>query len=178
MRKRYRRKRTKQRAKSVRLNQLYWLRNASDIKQYREELLAAQGGVCAITGIPLETGVLDHCHDNGRCRGVIDMQVNGLEGRYLSLFKKSRIGEKYNLTFPEFLINLGTYLQKDNSDKPLHFKLMDDKRRQVSRLTRPELIKLCEKEFDIEIDSSILVKDIVQIYMQMWVDKLEDSLKC
>lgn len=176
MRKRYRTKRTKQRAKSVRLSQHFWLRNASDIRVYREELLAAQGGVCAVTGIPLETGVLDHCHRTGQCRGVLDRQVNALEGRYLSLFKKSRLGDKYSLTFPEFLVNLGLYLQEENKPLPLHYKLMDDKRKKLSRLNKEELINLCEKEFDIKIESSTLVKEIVQEYMQMWIDQIEENL--
>jgi len=151
------------------------LRN-TDIAKYREEVLTEQKGFCAITGLPLETGVLDHTHERGcgkegACRGVLLSEVNMLEGRYLQLFQRLKLDVKYGLTFPEFLINMGTYLQKDNSKQPLHPKYMDDFRKKVKRWKKETLIKKLKEDFDIVVEEKTLVKDLVQLYVQTWVDK-------
>lgn len=176
-----RKRKSKSRAKSVRLSCDFWLRNSREIKTYREDKLKSQKGLCAITGIPLEVGVLDHTHEGGcgsegRCRSVLLSEINMLEGRYLKIFKRLKLDEKYDLTFPELLINMGTYLQKDNSEEPLHFKYMDDFRKKIKRLTKPELISKLKSDFGIPVSKELLFDDIVQIYMQNWIHKLEKEL--
>lgn len=171
-------RKSKQRSKALSLSKLHWLRNSIDVKEYREAKLKSQGGVCAITGVPLEVGCLDHVHTNGvgedgTVRGVLLSEANTLEGRYLKLFKKMKMGVKYNLTFPEFLIDMGNYLREGASSELLHFKYMDERRKAVSRLTKPAVIALLREEFKLEADSALLKVDIVQVYMQEWVDKLE-----
>lgn len=174
-----RKRKTKSRAKSVSLSRDLWLRNSSDIQKYREEKLLEQGGVCAITYIPLETGVLDHTHKDGcgkdgACRGVLLSEVNMLEGRYLQLFKRLKLDVKYGLSFPDFLISMGEYLKQDNQNSPLHFKYMDDFRKQVKRWRKDTLICKLKSDFGVEVDDKVLVKDLVQLYMQSWVDKIEE----
>ena len=45
---------------------------------YRAKLIKEQGGKCAITGLSLRKPVLDHCHGSGRCRGIIENDLNRL----------------------------------------------------------------------------------------------------
>ena len=109
--------RRKSRSKTVVLDPKFWLRNSKDIALFRENKLKAQKGKCAITGVGLKVGCLDHTHadgigTDGRCRGVLLSEVNMLEGRYLQLFKKAKLDKKYNLDFPSFLVNMGEYLMQ------------------------------------------------------------------
>ena len=50
-----------------------------DVKAYREERLAKVGGVCELCGLPLtkENAVLDHSHEHGWIRGVLQPPTNG-----------------------------------------------------------------------------------------------------
>lgn len=171
----------KGRSKGIKLSSDYWLRNSKDIQKYREQALTEQGGVCAVSGVPLVTGCLDHCHadgcnDDGKVRGVLLSEVNCLEGKYLKLFKRMKLDTKYNLTFPEFLINLGTYLQESNEDNLLHFKYMDDFRKQVKRYRKDTLLFKLKEEYGIVTEKDLLVADLVQIYIQKWVDEIENKL--
>ncbi len=174
-------KRRKGRAKGIKLSPEYWLRNSKDIQQYREQALVEQGGVCAVSKVPLITGCLDHCHkdgsgSDGKVRRVLLSEVNCLEGKYLKLFKRMKLDTKYNLTFPEFLINLGTYLQESNEDNLLHFKYMDDFRKQVKRYRKDTLLLKLKEEYDIVPEKDLLVADLVQIYIQKWVDEIEKGV--
>lgn len=180
MRKPFRRKTTKARAKSIKLNQKFWLRNASDISFYRDVKLLEQGGKCAITGIVPDNPCLDHAHASngfgkeGACRGVLDSQVNLLEGRYLQLFKKAGLDRKYNLDFPSFLINMGEYLQQDNSKAPLHKEYMESFRKKVKRWKKDHLLLRLYTDYGIEANPKLLVSDLVQMYIQKWVDNIEE----
>lgn len=55
---------------------------ASQIPDYREQLLASQGGCCALCGDAIEPGkaVLDHDHRTGHIRGVLHRGCNAMEG--------------------------------------------------------------------------------------------------
>ena len=178
MRKKVRRKP----AKKVTLDSSLWLRNSQEIRAYRIKKLKSQGSKCAISGVPLETGCLDHTHKDGAgsdgcVRGVLLSEVNMLEGKYLKLFKKMKLDTKYNLTFPEFLINMGTYLQQSNEGNLLHHKYMEDFRKEVKRWRKDTLIRKLKEDFNITVMSELLVADIVQIYMQAWVHNIEKLLK-
>lgn len=174
--------RRRKRSKSVSLDKSFWLRNSAEIQLYREAKLKQQKGVCAVSGVQLEVGTLDHTHQGGcgaegGVRGVLLSEVNTLEGKYLKLFKRMKLDTKYDLTFPEFLIALGEYLQQDNTSTPLHFKYMDDFRKSVKRWRKDTLIKKLYEDFGIEASSSDLVRDLVQLYVQSWVDFIECEIK-
>lgn len=178
MRKRIRRKRSK----SVILNPNVWVRNSEDIKIIRSHKLKLQKGKCAVTGGKIVIGVLDHAHhqgasssEDGRLRGVLDTRVNMLEGRFLKLFKRSKIEELYGITFEDFLINLGNYLKQDNSQEKFHFKYMDDFRKQVKRWGKPKLLERLESDFGIKMSSDTLVDELVQVYIQNWVYSIEEK---
>jgi hypothetical protein len=42
------------------------------------EMRAAQGGVCAICGLPMRRECVDHCHNTGRVRGLLCHRCNVL----------------------------------------------------------------------------------------------------
>jgi hypothetical protein len=55
---------------------------ASEVKQYREDLLKLQNNMCALCDEIIEDGkaVLDHDHKSGQVRGVLHRGCNALEG--------------------------------------------------------------------------------------------------
>ena len=66
---------------------------AAAVRAYRELELAAQGGLCALCGEPIETGkaVLDHDHKTGRIRGVLHRGCNALEGNITNALPRNLI---------------------------------------------------------------------------------------
>ena len=162
-------KKRKTPAKGVTLDDK-WLRNAAQVKAFREEMLTMQKGLCAITGYPIDTGCLDHCHTNGKVRGVLCSEANTLEGRFLSLFKRMKVGEKYNISFEDFLINMGTYLKQDNSEQCYHHKFMEDFRKKVNRLLKEDIRAMLLSDYGI--DSSGDKRELVQLYTQAYVNSL------
>ncbi len=186
MAKKPRRKSRKPRAKAIRLNPLFWVRNAKDITQYRDAELFEQGGKCAISGLPLtdsSKATLDHAHSasgggvDGKVRGVLETQINMMEGRYLKLFQKAKLDVKYGLTFPTFLINMGEYLLQDNSDKPYHVGYMNDLRKYISRLRKDQIESKLLIDFKIPITGKEDKGELVRLYTQAFVDLVEEKEK-
>ena len=173
-------RRRKTRSKSITLSEKIWLRNSKDIAEYRNQELEEQGGKCAVSGVKLDVGVLDHTHKDGcgkdgACRGVLLSEINMLEGRYLQLFKRLKLDTKYDLDFPTFLIKLGTYLQQDNTSAPLHFKYMDDFRKHIKRYRKDTLVSRLKSDFGVYDTDGMLVNDLVQMYVQLWVNRIEEK---
>ena len=71
----------------------------SEIKRFREELLAAQGFKCALCGETLfrEDAVLDHHHKCGWIRGVLHRGCNALLGKIENNWR--RVGVPHLGTF-------------------------------------------------------------------------------
>jgi hypothetical protein len=69
---------------------------AAAVRAYRELELAAQGGLCALCGEPIETGkaVLDHDHKTGLIRGVLHRGCNALEGTITNALPRNLITPK------------------------------------------------------------------------------------
>lgn len=172
--------RRRKRSKTITLHPEIWLRNSNDIKYERARKLEEQGGKCAVSGADITSGVLDHTHkkgigEDGRLRGVLASEVNMLEGRFLKLFQRSKIEDKYGITFDDFLISLGEYLKKDNTQEKFHFKYMDDFRKEVKRWTKPILLVRLQEDFNIKMDEKTLVSELVQVYVQNWVYEVEKN---
>lgn len=178
-------KRRKRRSKSIILDDRMWVKS-TDVKDVREEKLREQGGNCAIHGNPPEKPVLDHSHmfyeDNcdinpynepGRCRGVLESAVNMLEGRYLKLYQKARIQEKYGISFPDMLINMGEYLKLDNSQEKFHYMYVTEMRKKVKYWRKDYLLLRLKEDYNLAPDSKTLMEDLVQMYMQSWVYDVE-----
>ena len=170
-----RRKSSAPRAKPVKLDPDVWLKDSKAIAAYRESLLIEQDYLCAISGLPLnkDNSVGDHDHINGRMRGILENSTNALEGMFLSKFNKLKMSERYGLDFPQFLINMGEYLQQDNSDKPYHYKYMSDLRNHIKRLNREEIVDKLFKEFNIKESPTTEKGELVRRYTQEFVDMVE-----
>ena len=174
------------RASPIKLDPKVWVRSGKSITDYRESLLLDQEGVCAISGLPLtnSNSVLDHAHScsppsnvDGKCRGVLLSEINMLEGRYLKLFKKSKLGEKYGLTFPELLINMGQYLQQDNSEYKYHYAYMSDLRKHISRLRKDKIDDILLKDFNMVAKETTEKRELVRLHIQCFVDLIEEKEK-
>lgn len=73
-----------------RLHRRWWLRLYNLTEEQYDQMLAAQGGVCAIcknpeTALDSRTGeprrlAVDHCHTSGRVRGLLCMTCNRMLG--------------------------------------------------------------------------------------------------
>ena len=100
----------------------------TEIKKIKEKLLAEQGGVCLISGIPIfgEIAVLDHKHKlfkdqplgedgAGLCRGVIHRSINSWEGRVVNSWRRLGL-HKMNKTLPELLRGLADYLEREPTE--------------------------------------------------------------
>jgi len=171
------------RAKAVKLDPDVWLRGSKAISDYRASELIEQDNLCSISFLPLTTtnSVADHLHFGGMCpdqiegklRGILLSEINLMEGKFLRTFKKSKINEKYGLTFPELLINMGLYLQKDNSEKPYHFEVMTTLRNHIKRLTREEIASKIRSEFKLEACEKEPKGELVRRYVQSFVDLIE-----
>jgi len=101
----------------------------SDVAVIRARMLAEQGGKCALTGLPIKPGrdVLDHCHQTGVIRAVLDSGANALLGKVEN--NAARYGV---LELSAFGQGLGRYLAKHATPQTayLHptFKTPDEKR--------------------------------------------------
>lgn len=177
------RKSSSPRALPVKLDPEVWLRNSKDIASYRESLLIEQDYMCAISGLPLDrdggNSCLDHAHVgspsevDGKVRGCLENSTNALEGMFLSKFNKLKMKERYGLDFPTFLINMGEYLQQDNSHHPYHVSYMTDLRNYIKRLTRVEIASKIRLEFNINAEETEPKGELVQKYMQAFVCLVE-----
>jgi hypothetical protein len=159
--------------KGITLSSETWVK-ASEIKGVRNAILASQGQSCAITDAPLAVGCLDHNHSTGELRGVLLSEINMIEGRYLKLFNKLKLNEKYDIDFADMLCRMGEYLKQDHSKSKLHYKHMDDFRKKISRKTIPELKVMLQCDFGVEADGD--KSTLVQAYVQEWVNQIEEVL--
>lgn len=181
------RRKRKKRSKSVTLDPRIWVKS-TDVKDVREEKLIQQGGNCAIHGNPPEKAVLDHTHmfyrdncevnpytEEGRVRGVLESTINMLEGRYLRLFNKAKIQEKYGISFPDLLINMGEYLKLDNSQEKFHYMYVTEKRKEVKSWRKDYLLERLKLDFQLEPSKETLVSELAQLYIQHWVYEVEKT---
>lgn len=55
--------------------------NAKSLKEYRSQAMGEQGNLSPLTGRVITDPVLDHDHQNGSVRAVLDRWENGVLGR-------------------------------------------------------------------------------------------------
>jgi hypothetical protein len=111
----------------------------SQIDSVRKQLVAKQGGKCAICRHPFsqrDGAVLDHDHETGFIRGALHRSCNQAEGK---LKMKAHFGHKGILPY-DFLIGLGKYLEVHKSPQinalhPTH-QTPTEKRAAVNTKTR------------------------------------------
>lgn len=91
------------------------LKNSEDAAKYRKELLSEQKGIDPILKIKITKPVLDHYHqENQHCRGVLQNEVNGWEGRVQNSFNRC-VRHLTDKPLYEVLRNLADYLEKHNN---------------------------------------------------------------
>jgi hypothetical protein len=181
------RRKRKKRSKSIVLDPRIWVKS-TDIKAAKDEKLKEQDGNCAIHRQPPDKPVLDHAHifynenydtnpyiEEGRIRGVLESDLNMLEGRYLKIYNRAKIQEKYDISFPDMLINMGEYLKLDNSEQKFHYMYMNEMRKRVKCWRKDYLLERLKLDFQLEPSKETLVSELVQLYMQHWVYQIEST---
>lgn len=174
------------RAKPIKLDPDIWLRNSKDIALYRDKELLHQDYKCGISGLPLtvSNSCLDHCHfyscggdyqKEGKVRGVLERQINLLEGQFLKSFKRSGLQDKYGLIFSEVLMGMAEYLQEDNKTKPYHPEIVTTLRKHMNRLNRAQITERLLQDFNIVKESTEVKRDLVHYYCQAFVDTVEEN---
>ena len=121
----------------------------TEVAKVREEMMATQGGRCALCGQPLGTKapldpVLDHDHHTGAIRGVLHRGCNSLLGKVE--YGAAGYGVRYLVLFGA---GLSTYLRVNltNTSGMLHpsFKTetekreLRNKRARIARAKRKEI---------------------------------------
>lgn len=94
------------------------LYNPADTKAARIKLLAEQGGLDLVTGLPIPSGqaVLDHSHTTQFVRGVLHRQVNVFLGKIENSYVRY-ISWWYEGDLPMLLRQYADYLERgDNTD--------------------------------------------------------------
>ena len=85
--------------------------SANKVKEYRDK---NRPRFCPILHIPFTKPTLDHDHQTGLVRGVIDLNANNLIGAIENKFFSYCSGNKRDL--PQVLRNIADYLEKPQSD--------------------------------------------------------------
>ena len=107
-------------------------------------------GVCEISGLPLHRPVMDHCHDTGKVRGVLENAINLWEGKCWNAWKRD---VKYMLPkdlkeSKEFyalcLKNMGEYVLVPTSHNPYHPSFAQNLVRYFKRLNGADQTAICE----------------------------------
>lgn len=108
------------------------------IPAVRAKMAKAQGGLCALCGLPFTTKdgpALDHDHTTGLVRAVLHRSCNGIEGRVLKLAQRAHAG----LPAKDYLVMLGEYYRvhstpQTNLIHPEH--LNEDQKRDKANAAR------------------------------------------
>jgi hypothetical protein len=114
----------------------------SEIKSIRDKLLKQQGGMDPITGLIITDPVLDHDHDSGYVRCVLQREVNSFEGKVWNSYK--RFIRHLGADYVDVLAALQEYHSRDYSKNPIHpsHRTEEDKtvreyKRRINRAKRP-----------------------------------------
>lgn len=104
---------------------------ATTLPRWRQETLAAQGGVCAVCGRPVtdkDPAVADHEHTTGLMRGVLHRSCNSLLGVLEN--NRVRYGMRDTVQFTKFLHGIVPYLGRIRPDAPTYptYRTADEKR--------------------------------------------------
>lgn len=162
--------RSKRKPKSYQLNS-NWLSNSAQIKKYRDTLVKQNHGLCEVTGVKLLRHCLDHDHVTGKCRGVLESKVNLFEGRVAKQFRKYM--RDCSMSYADFLIALGKYLNQQPDNAPLHYKTVEQMDKRLNRMLKSDIALMLVSDFSIEVDKNLLKSDLVRIYLKHYIEKLE-----
>ena len=127
------------------MNQPEHLYTPADVKKVRERLLKEQGGLDAVTGLPLEVkdAVTDHSHQTQYVRAILHRQVNSFIGKLENNYTRM-IKWWYNGTLPELLRKIADYLDKPDDLRYIHpgfLKSLQTKFNSLSEGQKKEVLK-------------------------------------
>jgi hypothetical protein len=150
-------------------------------KKTREDLIDSQDGLCAVLRAPLINPVLDHSHKDclqeGYVRGVLESIVNLVEGHINKLWKK-HLEKNTELSLPEFLRNLADYLDKDVSDNPLHYGVLLEHKKWISRWRNETIIKRIvdmDRSLKAETLNEMNKQELTKMYLELIAKRLESE---
>lgn len=119
-----------------------------DVNAYKEELYEIQNGKCVLCKNDLDKDIyknhLDHDHalhgtNAGRCRGLLCILCNPLEGIIKHKFERSGLVSR-GVNYVEWLENMLDYIKKDSSGNKIHPNFIGDKVKEFSRKDKNSMI--------------------------------------
>ena len=113
------------------------LRAGKELKEYRERELRNQGGVDPITGLRIDAPCLDHDHEAGCVRSVLQRESNAFEGKVYNAWR--RYIRHLGVPFERALLGLVSYHERDYSLNPLHPKHRTEDEKRLLRNKRARL---------------------------------------
>lgn len=127
------------------MSQSYRLKQ-SEIAKVRTEMLAQQGGKCALCGDRISDGeaALDHCHKTGRIRGVLHRGCNAALGHVENNAPRYKLTNVSRLT--RWLRSIPSYIYADYSDQPLHHTYRTDEEKRLRRNAKARKARAKAKE--------------------------------
>ena len=106
------------------------LKAGKELKEYREHEVQKYQGIDPILDIKISAPCLDHDHNSGHIRMVLQREVNAFEGKVYNAYRRYIAHLGSGLSLPEVLRRLAAYHERDYSLNPLHptHKTDDEKR--------------------------------------------------
>lgn len=141
-----------------------------DLKKFREK---HQTKLDPISKQVIVNPTLDHCHDTGYCRGVLDRDTNQFLGKVESAFKRFLKYKGANLE--EVLVNLGKYVDHPPLEflPVLHPKAVSLNIRKFGRYnakTQEQILKIINVPSS-EIADCKTKKDRTKLYKKYLLDE-------
>ena len=137
---------------------------ANKIKDYRQE---NRPDYCPISGVTMTNPALDHDHETGMVRGVIDGEVNAFLGRIENAFMRLSHPVRQK-ALPEMLRGIASFLEQEQTNV-LHPKGAVDLAKRFERKTKAEqdaiLAQLNAEVLDIQACKNS--KERTKLYSKM-----------
>lgn len=131
--------------------------SSGDAAKYRTKVLRQQKGLDPLTLTEIKNPTLDHCHETGHCREVLQREVNSWEGRVRNSFFRYLMGVVPDKTaWPDVLRRLATYWEEDYKKNPLHYTELPKSVKRFQNKSADIQIKLLKKYAKHEPTSSEL----------------------
>ena len=114
------------------------------LAEYRERQLEKQMGFDPITGTKITAPTLDHDHESGHCRKVLQREVNSAEGKMYNAWK--RYIRHLGIPFTAFLMGLVRYHQTDFTANPIHPEHKTSEEKRIRRNKKARALRALKKE--------------------------------